>query len=92
MDTNYCNLLNIWDRIFKTYKPENNAIPIQYGITRSIKLNSFSDAYFGEIILLMKDVFGAPGLKNKLLYFVMPPGWSHTGNHKTVAALRKLLA
>jgi hypothetical protein len=28
-------------------------------------------------------------LKNKLLYLVMPPGWSHTGDHKTARVIRE---
>ena len=90
MDTNFCNLLNIWDRIFKTYQPEIKNVPIRYGITREIKANSFWDAYFGEIIILARDVYRAPGLKNKFLYLFMPPGWSHTGDHKTASAMKKL--
>jgi hypothetical protein len=31
----------------------------------------------------------APGIKNKFLYIVMPPGWSHTGEHKTGSMVRK---
>ncbi len=89
MDTNYCNLLNIWDRIFKTYQPENRNITIEYGITRQMKPNNFLDAYFGEILALARDVVKAPGFKNKLMYIVMPPGWSHTGEHKMASVIRK---
>jgi sterol desaturase/sphingolipid hydroxylase (fatty acid hydroxylase superfamily) len=88
MDTNYCNLLNIWDRIFKTYQPEIEEEKIVYGITRDVDPGNFSDAYFGEIVLLAKDVFQAPGIVNKVKYLFMPPGWSHSGEHKTVSALR----
>ena len=88
MDTNFCNLLNIWDRVFGTYQPEERSIPVVYGITRAMKPNSFLDAYFGEITALVKDVYYAPGLKNKLLYIIMPPGWSHTGTHKTATKIR----
>jgi len=56
-----------------------------------MKPNSFLDAYFGEIVALAKDVYQAPGIKNKVLYLFMPPGWSHTGDHKTVTAIRKAL-
>jgi hypothetical protein len=31
----------------------------------------------------------APGIKNKLLYIVMPPGRSHTGDHKMASEIRK---
>ncbi len=62
---------------------------MEYGITREMKPNSFVDAYFGEIGALFKDVRRAPGIKNKILYFFMPPGWSHTGDHKTAAKVRQ---
>jgi hypothetical protein len=88
MDTNYCNLLNIWDRIFKTYQPELAEEKVVYGITREVDPGNFSDAYFGEIVLLAKDIYQAPGLVNKVKYLFMPPGWSHTGDHKTVKAMR----
>jgi len=88
MDTNFCNLLNIWDRIFRTYQPEVREVPVVYGITREMKPNSFLDAYFGEFWALMKDIKRAPGLKNKFLYLVMPPGWSHTGEIKTAHKIR----
>ena len=89
MDTNFCNLLNIWDHVFKTYQPELHEVPVEYGISRPIKNSNWLDAYFGEFAALGRDVYHAPGLKNKLLYFVMPPGWSHTGHHKTAVRARQ---
>jgi sterol desaturase/sphingolipid hydroxylase (fatty acid hydroxylase superfamily) len=89
MDTNFCNLLNIWDKVFGTYVEEKDEIPIEYGITRKMNPNNFPDAYFGEFAALFRDVKKAPGFKNKILYFVMPPGWSHTGIHKTAHVVRK---
>ena len=89
MDTNFCNLLNIWDRVFKTYEPEKKEVPIEYGITRTMNPNSFIDVNFGEIGALWKDIRKAPGVKNKFLYLVMPPGWSHTGDHKTAKVTRE---
>lgn len=89
MDTNFCNLLNIWDRIFGTYQKEQPEIALEYGITREMKKGSWLDAYFGEIYCLARDVWNAPGLRNKLLYLVMPPGWSHTGDHKTASLTRQ---
>ena len=89
IDTNFCNLLNIWDKVFRTYQPEDRPVPIEYGITRTMKPNSFLDAYFGEAVALAKDVAKAPGIKNKFLYIIMPPGWSHTGDHKMASTLRK---
>ncbi len=50
---------------------------------------NFVDVYFGEDAALWTDVRKAPGLKNKFLYLLMPPGWSHTGEHKTAYLVRK---
>jgi sterol desaturase/sphingolipid hydroxylase (fatty acid hydroxylase superfamily) len=89
VDSNFCNLLNIWDRVFGTLRDEKTDIPPVYGITREMDPNNFLDAYFGEITSLWKDIKKAPGMKNKLLYVVMPPGWSHSGQHKTARAIRE---
>jgi len=88
MDTNFCNLLNIWDRVFGTLQNEKDEVQVEYGITRKMIPHSFLDMYFGEIVLLAKDVIRAPGIKNKFLYLIMPPGWSHTGDNKTARAIR----
>ncbi len=88
MDTNFCNLLNIWDRVFGTLQDERNEVEIEYGITRPMKKNDFLDAYFGEFSCLVKDVYNAPGIINKIKYIFMPPGWSHTGNHQTATIVK----
>lgn len=88
MDTNFCNLLNIWDRLFRTYQPEDESVAVEYGITRPLDAQNFADVYFGEFAHLWRDVRRAPGLLNKLRYLVMPPGWNHAGEHKTAAAMR----
>jgi sterol desaturase/sphingolipid hydroxylase (fatty acid hydroxylase superfamily) len=89
MDTNFCNFLNIWDRVFGTYQEEQMHIKPEYGVTRDYNSNSLWDVYMGEIEALAKDVWHAPGLINKLKYIVMPPGWSHTGEHKLASDMRK---
>jgi sterol desaturase/sphingolipid hydroxylase (fatty acid hydroxylase superfamily) len=88
MDTNFCSIINIWDILFKTYQKEDKTVPIDYGITREMDTNSFTDVYFGELVSLWKDVVAAPGLKNKILYVFMPPGWSHAGEYETAYSLR----
>jgi sterol desaturase/sphingolipid hydroxylase (fatty acid hydroxylase superfamily) len=89
IDTNFCNLLNIWDKVFGTYITEKKEVAVEYGITREFNPNNFWDAYFGEFTALFHDVRKAPGIKNKLLYFIMPPGWSHSGEHKTAEVVRR---
>ena len=89
LDTNYCNLLNIWDRIFGTYQEEDPNLTIDYGITRPINSGSFVQVYFGEFIHLVKDVINAPGIANKFRYLFYPPGWSHDSGHQTAKMIRK---
>lgn len=69
--------------------PEDQSIPIEYGITRPVNTRSFTDMYFGEFICLGGDMADAPGFSNKLLYLLMPPGWSHTGEHKTARVMKQ---
>ena len=88
LDTNYCNLLNLWDRIFGTYQEEDPNLEIDYGITRPINSGNFIEVYFGEIIHLGKDVINAPGLLNKLKYIFYPPGWSHQTGYQTAKMIR----
>ncbi|WP_149275740.1 sterol desaturase family protein [Pareuzebyella sediminis] len=88
MDTNFCNLLNIWDKVFGTYQEEEKDIEIEYGITREMISGNFFDVYFGEIVALARDVANAPGFFNKIKYIFNPPGWHHTGNHKTAKLTR----
>ena len=89
IDTNYCNLLNIWDKVFGTFQDEDTAVTIEYGVTRKINSGHFIDVYFGEFIALFKDIKNAPGLKNKLAYVFNPPGWHHSGNHTTAKVIRQ---
>ena len=72
-----------------TLQDEKKDLEIEYGISRPMKKGDFLDAYFGEIVVLAKDVYHAPGIKNKFLYIFMPPGWSHTGDHKTANVVKK---
>ena len=88
IDTNFCNLLNIWDRVFKTYQEEQLEVKIDYGINRKMNSGNFFDVYFGEFLALAKDILNAPGLVNKFFYLVMPPGWHHGGAHKTASIVR----
>lgn len=89
IDTNFCNLLNVWDRVFGTYQDVRDEVVIDYGITREMRPNSFVDVYFGEFSSLWRDFRAAPNLRDKLLYIVLPPGWSHEGKHKTAAVMRR---
>jgi len=88
IDTNFCNLLNVWDRVFRTYQEEQSDVKVEYGISRKVNSGSFLDVYFGEFASLAKDVFMAPRIRDKFLYAIMPPGWHHSGQHRTASIIR----
>ena len=91
LDQNHAGILIIWDRLFNTFQEEDEAEKVVYGITNNIHTyNPFKIASH-EFIALFKDVRRAPGLKNKLKYLFMPPGWSHDGEDLRAKTLRKNL-
>lgn len=77
IDTNFCNLLNIWDRIFGTYKEQEDDVAPDYGIKRPMNPDSFFDVYLGEFVALARDIKNAPRWADKLRYLFLPPDWRH---------------
>lgn len=82
MDTNYNSITLFWDTLLRTRQPLREDDPVEYGITREVNVESFRDVQFGEVALLWQDIKNTAGLKNKLSYLLMPPGWSHLGDQK----------
>jgi len=89
MDTNFCSLLPFWDWIFGTLQPLRDEVKIEYGITRDINVTSFVDFYFGEILLLARDVRNAPDWRTRFAYLLMPPGWEPGDESHTATSRRR---
>jgi len=89
MDTNFCVLLPFWDWLFGTLQNEKKGVKIEYGITREMEVTNFIDFYFGECILLYRDVMATPGLRNKLRLLFMPPGWTPESREHTAIVVRQ---
>ncbi len=79
----------LWDWVFGTLQPIKEDVRVDYGLTRNLDVTNFGDLDFGEILLLYRDVKNEEGLKHKLLYIVMPPGWAPACSSKTASALRQ---
>ena len=92
MDTNYTSITLFWDWLFGTLEPLRDDEPVIYGITREVNTRSWMDVQFSEFRSLWADLRGAPGIRNKLGYLFMPPGWSHRGEHKTVSRQKSQLS
>ncbi|MFI5161416.1 MAG: sterol desaturase family protein [Sphingobacteriales bacterium] len=89
IDTNFANVVPIWDWLFGTLQSIKEEVKTEYGVTRELDVTNFSDLYFGEIYLLWRDVKKAKGFKNKCLYIIMPPGWTPVSKAATAASLKR---
>ena len=92
MDMNYTSITLFWDTVFGTKIALDDENPATYGITSEVDTGSYLDTHFGPFRDLWNDIRSAPGVAAKLGYIFMPPGWSHTGDHATVAAQKRALA
>lgn len=80
LDRNHAGIFIIWDKLFGTFQEELASEKVVYGLTANIKTyNPFTIA-FHEWIAVFNDAINAKtSIKNKLKYFIMPPGWKHDG-------------
>jgi len=87
LDLNHAGTLMIWDRMFGTFKAEEDRP--RYGLTKN--LNSFNPLKiaFHEWRQIAVDLYAAPGFINKLKYLFSAPGWSHDGTRKTTRQRRQ---
>lgn len=90
LDRNYGGILIIWDRIFGTFREEDE--PVQFGITKNIHTHNLVKITFHELKNLAKDVRRSDKIKDKLRYLFLSPGWSHDGEDQRAEVLRKKIA
>jgi sterol desaturase/sphingolipid hydroxylase (fatty acid hydroxylase superfamily) len=90
LDSNYAGTLIIWDKIFGTFVPENeNAYP-DYGLVKDFETFNPFKIFIHEYWSILEDVFGSKrSLKDRLLYIVAPPGWSHDNSRKTSKDIKR---
>ena len=88
IDTNFAFVLPLWDWLFGTLQPLKEEVKDETTVSQEgLDVTNFSDLYFGEILLLYRDVRNADGIKNKLLYIIKPPGWAPACTANTALAL-----
>jgi len=88
LDKNYAGVFIIWDRIFGTFREEDEGFPV-YGITTNIHTNNLLKITFHEVVNIVNDVKRAPTFKDKLHYIFNAPGWSHDGEDQRAKKLQK---
>lgn len=89
LDRNMGMVLIIWDKLFGTFQKELEHEPVKYGLTQNLQSNNPGKIVFHEWQDIICDLKKKTSFKNKIMYLLGPPGWSHDGNRKTSAQLRK---
>jgi sterol desaturase/sphingolipid hydroxylase (fatty acid hydroxylase superfamily) len=87
LDKNHAGVLIIWDRLFGTFKAEEERP--KYGLTRNIgSFNPVTIAFktWGE---LFRKAYSSGSVSTFFKYFYKSPGWSHDGSTLTTFQLRK---
>ena len=83
LDRNHAGILIIWDKIFGTFQLELKDEKVVYGLVKNINTFNPIKIAFIEWIYLFKDFLtGKKSIKNRILYLIKPPGWSHDGTGK----------
>ena len=90
LDKNHGGFLNIFDKMFGTWKELDDSIDVKYGVIHAP--NSYNPVVIltHEFKDIWKDVKKVKSLSHKLMYIFGPPGWSHDGSTLTVKQQQKL--
>lgn len=88
LDANYAGILIIWDRMFGTFIPEDDAEPCRYGIVRNLPSFNLFTNVFHEWIGIAKDLAGSRSPREVIGYLFGPPGWSPDGSRETSHTLK----
>jgi hypothetical protein len=75
--------------MFGTFYEEDPSEPVKYGLTHQPEDTGPVNILFHEWKALLHDVKHAPGISNKIKYFIKPPGWSHDGSTQTARAMQR---
>jgi sterol desaturase/sphingolipid hydroxylase (fatty acid hydroxylase superfamily) len=92
LDSNYGQVLVIFDRIFGTYVEEREDNPCRYGLVQP--QTSYNPIRFelDPWLALAADLFSSRSLREFFGYLFLPPGWKANGEGETTQSLRRRAA
>jgi sterol desaturase/sphingolipid hydroxylase (fatty acid hydroxylase superfamily) len=76
LDRNYGGVLNVWDRLFRTFEPEGERV--KYGLTKNITTHNPLKVATHELVAIAHDVRSARSWRDRAGYVLRGPGWSPT--------------
>ncbi|MFH6603746.1 sterol desaturase family protein [Maribacter algicola] len=90
LDKNHGGFLNIFDKLFGTWKELDDDIDVKYGVIHPPKNHNPLEILTHEYKDIWKDMKKSPKLYHKFMYVFGPPGWSHDGSTLTVKQQQRL--
>jgi len=91
MDKNHGGFLNIFDKIFGTWKELDEDIEIEYGVSKPPNSYNLWVILTHEYSDIWSDTKKSKSWYHKFMYVFGPPGWSHDGSTKTIKQMRRAL-
>ena len=89
LDCNYAGVFIIWDRMFGTFVPELDEDRVDYGLVHNLGTFNPLRVAFHEWVGIFKDMTQRGlTLRERILYAVSPPGWSHDGSRQTSEGIK----
>jgi sterol desaturase/sphingolipid hydroxylase (fatty acid hydroxylase superfamily) len=92
LDANYGGVLIVFDRLFGTYQPERQSVPIRYGLVHPLQSYNPLLIAFHQFIPLFRDLRSARSVRAVFGYLFAPPGWRPDGPGDTTDEMRRRFA
>ena len=89
MDKNHGGFLNIFDKVFGTWKELDDDIDIEYGVTHPPESYNLFKILTHEYKDIWADMKKSKNWGHKFMYVFGAPGWSHDGSTQTIKQMRK---
>lgn len=90
LDANYGGTLIIWDRLFGTFAEEDLEDRPVYGLVKNLNtFNPIKIAFHEYWGILQDQLQKGLTLKDRALYLLAPPGWSHDGSRRTSEDIKR---
>ncbi|MET1026375.1 MAG: sterol desaturase family protein [Dongiaceae bacterium] len=76
IDRNFGGILIVFDRLFGTYRQEDEGVALRYGVMPPMRSSNPLVIVYGEFLSLLKDVWRAKSWGDRWRLIFMPPGWT----------------
>lgn len=89
LDKNFGEVFIIWDRLFGTFRDEDELIT-SYGLVKQVETHNPITLNVFEFKNIGKDIrYNTKSVRDFFMFVFGPPGWSKDGSSKTTKQLRK---